>query len=283
MALEADRYGSRADTFLFLVCVALSLVAMALPATWRDPMAGMLRRSVLAPLLALQEQSTQFQLSRAQFVELERQRDSAALAATFLPALRAENERLRGLLGLGERLGGGYVPAEVLHQAEPTSPLELVIRAGRRQGVRRLAPVVSPDGLLGTVSAVEPRTSTVVTWAHPDFRASAMAADGSVYGIVASAGGSGPGGTWLLELRGVPYRQRVAQGTVIVTAGLGGVIPRGIPLGVVMDTAAVESGWERTYLVRPLAQPAGVGHVVVLVIPAEADASPAFAPRDAGP
>jgi len=122
MALEADRIGSRADTFLFLVCVSLSLVAMALPASWRDPMAGLLRRSVLAPFLVLQEQSTQFQTSRARFIALERQRDSAALAATFLPALRAENERLRSLLGLGERLGSGYVPAEVLHQAEPTSP-----------------------------------------------------------------------------------------------------------------------------------------------------------------
>ena len=32
MALEADRTGSRADTFLFLACVSLSLVAMALGA-----------------------------------------------------------------------------------------------------------------------------------------------------------------------------------------------------------------------------------------------------------
>jgi len=283
MALEADRYGSRADTLLFLACVSLSLVAMALPPAWRDPLAGLLRRSVLAPFLGLQEQSTQFQTSRARFVELERQRDSAALAATFLPALRAENERLRGLLGLGERLGGGYVPAEVLHQAEPTSPLMLVIRAGRRQGVRPLAPVVSPEGLLGTVNVVEGATSTVVTWAHPDFRASAMAADGSVYGIIASAGGTGPGGMWLLELRGVPYRESVAAGTVIVTAGLGGVIPRGIPIGVVTGTAAVERGWERSYLVRPLAQPAGVGHVIVLVVPPGADAGRGFAPRNPGP
>jgi rod shape-determining protein MreC len=282
MALEADRFGSRADTLLFLACVSLSLVAMALPVAWRDPIAGLLRRSVLAPFLALQEQSTQFQTSRARFIELERQRDSAALAATFLPALRAENERLRGLLGLAERLGGGYVPAEVLHQPEPTSALTLVIRAGSRQGVRALAPVVSPDGLLGTVNTVDARTSTVVTWAHPDFRASAMAADGSVYGIVSSAGGTERGGTWLLELRGVPYRTTVAAGTVIVTAGLGGVIPRGIPIGVVADTAAEQRGWERTYLVRPLAQPAGVGHVIVLVVPPDADAGQAFTPREGG-
>jgi hypothetical protein len=61
------------------------------------------------------------------------------------------------------------------------------------------------------------------------------------------------------------------------------VIPRGIPIGVVMGTAAVERGWERTYLIRPLAQPAGVAHVMILEIAADANAAPAFAPGEAQP
>lgn len=281
MALEADRYGSRADTLLFLVCVALSLVAMALPPGVRDPLAGTLRRSILAPLLALQEQSTQFQTSRARFTALEQQRDSAALAATFLPALREENQRLRRLLGLAERLGTGYVPAEVLHQAEPTSPLMLVVAAGSRDGVRPLAPVVSPEGLLGIVSSVDPGTSVVLTWAHPEFRASAMASDGSVFGIVGPAG-EGSAGAWLLELRGVPYRDSVPAGTPIVTAGLGGVIPRGIPIGIVAGVSGEEPGWVRNYLVRPAAQPAGAAHVMVLRAPTRGLEN-VFAPRTQAP
>jgi rod shape-determining protein MreC len=275
MVFEADRSGSRADTLLFLVCVALSLVAMALPARWRDPLAGGLRRTILAPFLALQEASIQIQTSRAAFVVLEQQRDSAALAATFLPALRAENERLRGLLGLAERLGSGYVPAEVLHQAEPTSPLTLVVAAGTRDGVRPLAAVVNSAGLIGVVASAGTRTSTVLTWAHPDFRASAMAVDGSVVGIVGPAAGGGSG-VWLLELSGVPYRDSIAAGTPIVTAGLGGVIPRGIPLGVVMGIAGEERGWERRYLIRPAAQPGAAGHVMVLQASGTADLGPAF-------
>lgn len=275
MALEAERYGSRADTLLFLVCVALSLVAMALPLHWRDSLTSVLRRSVLSPLLALQEQSLQIQTSRTRFVALEEQRDSAVLAATFLPALRAENDRLRALLGLGDRLRTGFIPAEVLHQAEPTSPLTLIVSAGRRDGVEPLAPVVAPGGLIGTVASRDVGTSVVVTWAHPDFRASAMAADGSVVGIVAPAAGTS-GQAWLLELRGVPYRQTVAAGTAIVTAGLGGVIPRGIPIGVVMGVASEQRGWERSYLVRPSAQPGGVAHVMVLRVGGDVDLTRAF-------
>jgi rod shape-determining protein MreC len=90
-----------------------------------------------------------------------------------------------------------------------------------------------------------------------------MAEDGSVFGIVAPQGTSGPG-AWLLELRGVPYRQRIDTGTVIVTSGLGGVYPRGIPLGTVVGIVGEEAGWERTYLVRPAVHPGAVTHLMIL-------------------
>src|SRR2546426_5228801 len=120
MALRADRYASRAGTLLFVGCVGLSLAAMSLPPAWRDPVAAALRQTILAPFLELQQQSELLRTSQSRFERVVAQRDSAALAATFLPELRNENTRLRVLLGLGQRLGTGYTPAEVLHQAAPT-------------------------------------------------------------------------------------------------------------------------------------------------------------------
>jgi len=172
----------------------------------------------------------------------------------------------RGLLGLGPRLGSGYVPAEVLHQAEPTNALTFLVAAGRKQGVKPLSAVVSPEGLVGIVSSVDAQTSVVVSWAHPEFRASVMAADGSVYGIVAPHGSEGPR-AWLLELQGVAYSQLVPEGTLILTSGLGGVLPRGIPIGTVVAVAGEAAGWERTYLVRPAVHPAAVTHVMILTGP----------------
>src|SRR6058998_2269907 len=266
MALGADRYASRADTLLFVGCMLLSIAAMSLPDRWRDPLAKGLRQTVLAPFLWLQQQTGLVAASLSSYDGVVAQRDSAALAATFVPELRAENTRLRGLLGLGARLGSGYVPAEVLHEALPTSPLTLIVSAGRRQGVKPLAAVLSPEGLVGIVSTVDAQTSVVVTWAHPEFRASAMAADGSIYGIVAPHGTEGPR-TWLLELQGVAYRQLVPEGTTILTSGLGGVLPRGIPIGTVVRAAGEAEGWERTYLVRPAVHPAAVTHVMILTGP----------------
>src|SRR5256886_5047647 len=192
MALGADRYASRADTFIFIGCVLLSLAAMGLPDRMRDPFARTLRQTVLAPLLALQQETERLSAALERYDAVVAQRDSAALAATFLGELRSENLRLRGLLGLGPRLGSGYIPAEVLHQTEPTNALTFLVSAGRKQGVKPLSAVVSPEGLVGIVSSVDAQTSVVVSWAHPEFRASAMAADGSVYGIVAPHGTEGP-------------------------------------------------------------------------------------------
>src|SRR5437016_10414827 len=266
MALGADRYASRGDTFAFLGCVLLSVAAMSLPERIRNPLARGLRETVLAPFLALQQQTELLSASLARYDAVVAQRDSAALAATFLPELRGENIRLRGLLGLGTRLASGYLPAEVLREPEPTGALTFLVSAGKKQGVKPLAAVVSPEGLVGIVSSVDAKTSVVVSWAHPEFRASAMAADGSVYGIVAPHGSEGPR-IWLLELQGVAYRQLVPDGATILTSGLGGVLPRGIPLGTVLGVAGEAEGWERTYLVRPAVHPAGVTHVMILTGP----------------
>jgi len=113
---------------------------------------------------------------------------------------------------------------------------------------------------------VDAKTSVVVSWAHPEFRASAMAADGSVYGIVAPHGSEGPR-IWLLELQGVAYRQLVPTGTMILTSGLGGVLPRGVPIGTVLGVAGEAEGWERAYLIRPAVHPAAVTHVMILTGP----------------
>jgi rod shape-determining protein MreC len=266
MALGADRYASRGGTLVFIGCVLLSVAAMSLPERLRDPFARGLRQTVLAPFLTLQQQTELLSASLQRYGAVVAQRDTAALAATFLPELRSENARLRALLGLGVRLATGYVPAEVLPAAEPTNPLTFLVSAGRKQGVKPLSSVVSPEGLVGIVSTVDAQTSVVVTWAHPEFRASAMATDGSIYGIIAPHGSEGPR-TWLLELQGVGYRKTVDTGTAIVTSGLGGVLPRGIPIGRVVGVAAEAEGWERTYLVRPAVHPAAVTHVMILTSP----------------
>jgi rod shape-determining protein MreC len=268
-SFRADRFGTRADTIVFVACVALSLTALALPEGVRAPVAGALRRMVLLPLLELQQRAVLSAEARQSLTSLVAQRDSLSLRAASLPVLAAENARLRGLLRLGGRLGTGFVPAEILHQSGVTDGLTLVLSAGREAGVQQLDPIVTAEGLLGIVLSVDPRTSVALAWSHPDFRASAMVEDRQVFGIVAARHGERSGE--VMELRGVRYRDVLAPGTRVVTAGLG-VFPRGIPVGTVERVLSESAGWQRTYLLRPAVHPAQASHALILSLSQSPDA-----------
>jgi rod shape-determining protein MreC len=117
--------------------------------------------------------------------------------------------------------------------------------------------------LVGVILTTERATSVAMTWAHPEFRVSAATEDGSVLGVVALAQTENSDEP-LLELRGVPYRDTVAAGTLVVTTGLGGIYPNGVPIGRVLGVAREQKGWERIYLIRPAVNLGMVGHVLVL-------------------
>jgi rod shape-determining protein MreC len=121
------------------------------------------------------------------------------------------------------------------------------------------------------VRTVDPNSSIAILWTHSDFAASAMSADRSAYGIVyphlsdAGRGENIPPERYLLELRGVAFRSALKPGTAVVTSGLGGVYPAGIPIGTVLGELRTSEGWARTYLVRPAVRPPDVSNVIVLL------------------
>ena len=269
MTIGTERYGSRADTAVFVVCLVLSLVALALPEALRLPIASSLRRTVLLPVVTAERQATVSREERQDVLALRAQRDSLALAAALLPDLRSENAQLRALLRLSGRLDYGYVSAEVLHQTGMTDGLTLLLSAGRREGVEPLAPVVSSAGLVGSVLGVDAHTSVAMTWSHPDFRVGAMVEGGRIFGIVAARRGEMQGE--VMELTGIAYRESLPIGTPVVTSGLGGIFPRGIPIGTVQGVLSETAGWERTYLLKPAVHPAQVSHVMVLSLERAAD------------
>ena len=51
----------------------------------------------------------------------------------------------------------------------------------------------------------------------------------------------------------------------MVTTGRGGIYPRGIPLGTVVGIDEADTGWRKSYLLRPAVRPEGVTHVIVAI------------------
>jgi rod shape-determining protein MreC len=266
---RAARLSGRLDTVVFASCVVLALVASALPNQMRDPVAASLRRTLVAPLVGLQRSAERW---RAAWLESERktlEKDSLALQFSQAQALQVENDRLRKLLGLGSRLAWGFIPAEALHTSGRAEDVitTLTLTAGSRSGVTQYSPVVAPEGIVGLVQTVDPRMSIAILYSHPDFRVSAMSADGKAFGIVYPHLDVRPGSLaerYLLELRNVPFRDTLKSGTAIFSSGLGGAWPRGVLIGTVLDEVKESDSWSRTFLIRPAVNPAHVTSVMIM-------------------
>ncbi|HEX4469367.1 MAG TPA: rod shape-determining protein MreC [Gemmatimonadaceae bacterium] len=264
---RATRLSSRIDFLLFIGCLIAAAVALVLPLQMRDPLAELLRRSVVAPLVNLQSNAERWHAAWQLSEERTARLDSAVMRGFNANALQGENDELRKLLGLGARLRTGFVPAEAVHNAVREDVVTtLTLTAGTRAGIKVYSPVVSPEGVVGLVQTADPTISIAILFSHPDFRASAMSGDGTSFGIVyphlqQSLGGSGE---YLLELHGVPFRTTLPAGTMIYTSGLGGAFPRGIPIGSVLRELKTAEGWTRTYLLQPSVNPAKVNTVMVL-------------------
>ena len=268
-----NRFSSRLDVVIFGACVLLSLIATVLPARLREPTASVLRRTLVAPLLRLQQGAERWRAAY-QSSEYERlRRDTLALAAARVPTLESENERLRKVLGLASNMKWGFIPAEALSGRGRAEDFTVTLSAGSKAGVRERSLVVAPEGIVGLVQTVDPSMSLAILFAHPDFRVSAMSADGSAFGIVQPHVSSSSTAKeqdfmrserYLLEMRGVPFRAALKPGAVVYSSGLGGIYPKGIPVGVVLGEIKTPESWARTYILRPAVNPAELNAVMIL-------------------
>jgi rod shape-determining protein MreC len=165
---------------------------------------------------------------RAELVELRR--DRLRLAGLALEV--EELARGSGLAGAGT--GFELRPARVVHFDRRSHLRTMVIDAGPA-GARRDQPVVAEGGLVGRVVETSGR------WAKVQLLTDRAAAAGVVIEGARRQGilrGAGPG---RLEIDFVPRQTEIAAGDRVATAGIDGVYPRGLPVGVI---ESVEPGSE---------------------------------------
>jgi rod shape-determining protein MreC len=138
----------------------------------------------------------------------------------------AENDGLRRLLVLRERLPLETVAGEVIARDWGGWIRALTVNRGRGDNIARLAAVISPDGLIGRVVDVRPGASIIQVLTDPTSIVGAHVVRTRTPGIVAGE----PSGALRFK-----YMARdgaaIQIGDVLVTSGQGGLFPRGIPIG----------------------------------------------------
>lgn len=259
---EGPRRGKRRDAAYVGGLLLLAVFLFLLPGAYQAPIRQAVRTTALRPFFALQSRVVERRGRSVDVAALRAERDSLAAVVAAQATLAEENRRLRQLLGLHARAEAAFKPARVLRLGVPGAESSFMLDVGSADGVYVGSPVLSAGGLLGVVLEVDERTAQGIDWSHPDFRASAMSLDGQAYGLLEPRRGEFREAD-LMALTGAPFHTDIKPGTRVVTSGRGGLFPRGIPLGVVVGIEEADTGWRKSYLLRPLVQPEAVTHVLV--------------------
>ena len=249
----------------------VALTSTALPEASQQQIAFTLRASVLRPFIATQEGLNDARRRAGDVDVLTARLDSLSAIFSTQSAVMDENRTLRAMLGLVERGGPRFMPATVLRPGTSGSESMFIVDVGTEDGIPEGAPVVGPSGLVGVIREVRTETSIGMDWNHPDFRVSAMLADGTAYGIVETRRGRFREDDRLI-LNATAYVD-VRLGTEVVTSGLGRRFPRGIPVGRIDRLLETEGSWRKSFWMEPMVEPGSVTHVLVLTDGNEGDVS----------
>jgi len=256
----------RRDLTVAFAFLLLSAVVLYMPQGSQSRIAAGLRGTVLRPFLITQGALAQASLRGEDALRLHAQLDSLAAVVASQAPLVEENRQLRGLLDLRDRAPGSYIHANLVRPGTAGSKSMFLLDVGSDQGVQPGDPVLMRNGrigLVGVIREVSPSAAIGLDWSHPEFRASAMTADGLIFGLVEPRAGAFIGGERLL-LNAIPYHERLDSGALITTSGQGGVFPRGIPIGEVLELHEEEGRWRSEYWLRPVVETGQVTHVLVL-------------------
>lgn len=276
--VESD---ARRHLYITVGIVAAALVLSYLPVRGQEAIASALRASVLRPFLALQELVVTARQRTLDVTVLQGRLDSATARLVARSTLEDENRRLRALLDLGARPEFSWRAAQVLRPGTQGSESMFLINLGAEDGIPPRAPILTREGLAGVIREVRESSSIGMDWTHPDFGVSAMSRDGTVYGIVEARRGLFRELDRLI-LTNTPFHTRLEAGAEIVTSGTGGVFPRGIPIGGVVEVAEAEGGWNTSYWIEPAVEPGDMLQVLVVLPGDSLDLTPLWPPGDTG-
>lgn len=198
---------------------------------------------------------------REQNLRLLRQNMRLAGEATRLTELERENTRLRRLLGFQQTLAERTVAAPIIAIGGNPSLVRTVrIGQGTHAGVRAGQAVVTPEGVVGRTVAAGPGWADVMLLADPN-----SAVPVQVSRSRARATVRGTGSLEKTDLEHALRTDDIAEGDLLVTAGTGGIYPKGLPVARVTKVERKRYGMFQTATATPVVDLSKIEEVLVVV------------------
>jgi rod shape-determining protein MreC len=175
----------------------------------------------------------------------------------------AENDRLRGLLNLKEKVSYGTVPALVIARDPSVWFNTITINRGSSSGVAINMPVVTANGIVGRVISVGPWSAQVMLMTDEKAGAGAVVGQLGQSGALGSIRGRSDLG--LIEMRYVSGLEKVEVGDYVMTTGQDGIYPPGLNVGEVVEVKSGTATQPHQIFIRPSARLEQLEEVAVLL------------------
>ena len=189
-----------------------------------------------------------------------------SLSTQEFARLQSENANLRALLDLTRRNSGTAVAVEVLYTGRDPFTQKLFVNRGVDAGIAAGQAVIDDLGVVGQVTRVFPGMAEVTLMTDKDHAVPVKVERSGVRSVVFGAGaGRAP------ELRFMAPTADIRQGDKLVTSGLDGTYPAGLPVAEVVSVERETGQVFAKIVVRPLA---GADRSTYLLVLGQATAAP---------
>ena len=170
-----------------------------------------------------------------------------------------EGIRLQEILKLQEGMPYYTLAAKVVGR-NPSSVFKMIlINRGEADGLRAGLPVVAVPGVVGRVLETSWNVSRVMLIQDESSNIDALVQESRVQGMLQGAASAG------CNLKYVSKTASVKVGDIVISSGLGGIFPKGLPLGVVKAASKKEADLFQRVNVTPFIDPAGIEEVLVII------------------
>lgn len=181
--------------------------------------------------------------------------------------LKKENEELRKALDKTESIRDfNPIQATVTSRSPEKWVEQVTINKGEKDGIKPNMAVITADGMIGKIQSVAQFTSTIqlLTGFDEFNRISASISqdkEKEIFGLIEKYDEK----THSLFFRIIEQSdQNVEKGDLVVSSGLGGLFPAGLPIGTVKEVVPDQYGLTSTALVKPAADMYSINHVIVV-------------------
>lgn len=177
------------------------------------------------------------------------------------------NERLRRLLDLQQDMQQTLIAAQVIGKDPSPWFHTIMIDKGAEDGVIKGRPVINPEGIVGLVVEATAHYAKVMLLTDPNSAVDALVQDIRARGII--KGGTAGYCVFNYVLR----KHNIVVGDLVISSGMDGVFPKGLPVGQVATIVKREAGIFQDVTVTPRVDFEQLEEVLVVPLPEQPKSS----------